>query len=226
MNPTQIDVIMDELDGLLMLVFNSAEISNFFIVDRRAIGSNTIIYKIRSIVDHIPNLGQIQLTSIGESTLFTKHKPDWPNLEEELLYRSHIIEITGQLPDDDIETLTLMEERTSESVQKNSYARKIQIKAWKSFEDLLRKEVNNLDRILSRRGDPEKPDDALEGGSTLRTSLRFDLFQRIKNEHPDWTQDKVAQQATDEDGIQYSAETVRNAYRKMGVKWERGDRTR
>lgn len=60
----------------------------------------------------------------------------------------------------------------------------------------------------------------------LRTRLRFEVFFKLKEENPNWTQEKMALESRkllDED---ITAETVRNTYRLMGEKWKRGDRTR
>ncbi len=63
-------------------------------------------------------------------------------------------------------------------------------------------------------------------GPNARTEIRYEVFNRLKQEHPEWTQAKVALEATDELEEQVTTDTVRNTYRSIGVKWERGDRIR
>jgi hypothetical protein len=63
-------------------------------------------------------------------------------------------------------------------------------------------------------------------GPTVRTQERFEVFQRLKLEHSEWSQAKVASEASDVLRESLTAETVRNTYRLMGVDWERGDRIR
>lgn len=62
---------------------------------------------------------------------------------------------------------------------------------------------------------------------TEKTRLRAEVFKRLKDAHPEWGYDVVAQRANDElktDSI--TADTVRNAYKAMGWTWERADRIR
>lgn len=63
-------------------------------------------------------------------------------------------------------------------------------------------------------------------GPTLRIRERFAVFKRLKDAHPEWTQDKLALEATRILGELVTKETVRNAYRRMGQEWVRGDRVR
>lgn len=63
-------------------------------------------------------------------------------------------------------------------------------------------------------------------GPNVRTQIRFEEFQRIKREHPEWSQTKVAQVASKSLNENVSSDTVRNTYRQMGVPWERADRVR
>ena len=63
-------------------------------------------------------------------------------------------------------------------------------------------------------------------GPTLRTQERYAVFHQIKKEHPTWSQSKVAMEASPELNESITAETIRNTYRLMGKKWERGDRIR
>ncbi len=71
-----------------------------------------------------------------------------------------------------------------------------------------------------------KNEAAREAGPTTRTRERFEVFRRLKAEHPTWSQDRVAREACEELGEVVFAETVRNTYRLMGEKWPRGDRVR
>jgi hypothetical protein len=65
-----------------------------------------------------------------------------------------------------------------------------------------------------------------EGGPTAKTQARADVFKRLKDEHPDWTQLHVATKACEELEESVTEDTVRNTYRAMGWKWKRGDRIR
>ena len=62
--------------------------------------------------------------------------------------------------------------------------------------------------------------------ATVRTQEYGAVFKRLKDANPRWTQNKVAQEASDELGEYITADTVRNVYRAMGWKWERADRIR
>lgn len=63
-------------------------------------------------------------------------------------------------------------------------------------------------------------------GPTTRTEIRAKVFRRLKEEHPEWSQAKVAQESFKELGEYVTADTVRNTYRLMGWTWERADRIR
>ncbi len=63
-------------------------------------------------------------------------------------------------------------------------------------------------------------------GTTRRTQDRALSFRKLKDEHPTWSLAKVAMEAGRIDGCDYTEDTVRNAYRSMGWKWERSDRVR
>ena len=63
-------------------------------------------------------------------------------------------------------------------------------------------------------------------GPTEKTKIRAEAFKRIKDAHPNWNVDRVATEAARELREFVTAETVRNAYRAMGWKWQRGDRVR
>ena len=64
-------------------------------------------------------------------------------------------------------------------------------------------------------------------GPAETTKLRAEVFKKLKEKHPEWGYGTVAMHAAEElrvDNI--SAETVRNAYRAMGWKWEGAARIR
>ena len=63
-------------------------------------------------------------------------------------------------------------------------------------------------------------------GPTVRTQARAEVFKKLKDAHPEWSQAKVAMEAERELNEDVTVDTVRNAYRAMGWKWERGDRIR
>jgi hypothetical protein len=59
-----------------------------------------------------------------------------------------------------------------------------------------------------------------------RTQLRFEVFRKLKEQHPTWSQARVAMEACQDLGEVVTADTVRNSYRSMKVKWPRSDRVR
>lgn len=63
-------------------------------------------------------------------------------------------------------------------------------------------------------------------GPTEKTRIRAEAFKRLKSSHPTWNIERVAMEAARELGEVVTAETVRNAYRAMGWKWQRADRVR
>jgi hypothetical protein len=63
-------------------------------------------------------------------------------------------------------------------------------------------------------------------GPTVKTQIRAKAFKQLKDEHPEWSQAKVAIEACDKLGEYVTADTVRNAYRAMGWEWKRADRIR
>ncbi len=69
-------------------------------------------------------------------------------------------------------------------------------------------------------------DTSCKQGPTYRTRVRFDVMKRIKDQHPDWSQDKVGTEAGIELGEFISGEAVRNTFRSMGAEWVRADRVR
>jgi hypothetical protein len=60
-------------------------------------------------------------------------------------------------------------------------------------------------------------------GVTPKTEIRFKTIKRIKERNPRLTQEQVALRASEELGEHITVETVRNVYRAMGEKWDRGD---
>ena len=63
-------------------------------------------------------------------------------------------------------------------------------------------------------------------GPTEKVRLRAECFKRLKDAHPDWGYDTIAQHAADELKDSITGNTVRNTYAAMGWKWERADRVR
>jgi hypothetical protein len=68
-------------------------------------------------------------------------------------------------------------------------------------------------------------------GPTANTQNRAQHFRRLKHENPNWSYARIAIEASrpvEEGGLgeTVTADTVRNAYRAMGWKWERADRVR
>jgi len=57
---------------------------------------------------------------------------------------------------------------------------------------------------------------------------RFECFRKLKDQHPDWTYERLADEVnvTRKLGEIVSGDTVRNTYRAVGAKWHKGDRRR
>ena len=98
----------------------------------------------------------------------------------------------------------------------------------RGVKDLVARYLANISALQS--GEIErtaKPYYRREGGPTVNTETRADVFKKLKDEHPDWTQLQVAMEASkviakelgEELGEEFTADTVRNAYRAMGWKW-------
>jgi len=96
------------------------------------------------------------------------------------------------------------------------------------MKDVLNQLKNKIEIIfrdpLVQVNDPHKETEPL--GPNYRTKLRGDVFRKLKTDHPTWSQVKVADEACEELGEDVTQDTVRNTYRAMGWKWERGDRIR
>lgn len=76
------------------------------------------------------------------------------------------------------------------------------------------------DSVESARG-PERR------GPTLNTQIRAEVFKKLKDAHREWGYDAVAMHAVNELGESgITGNTVRNAHKAMGWKWERADRIR
>lgn len=75
---------------------------------------------------------------------------------------------------------------------------------------------------------PEPPleDTGMPRGPTIKTRERAQVIRKLKDQHPQWTQYKVAQEASKELREIITADAVRYAYRVMGWKWGRADRMR
>jgi hypothetical protein len=76
--------------------------------------------------------------------------------------------------------------------------------------------------LLQAHADPDSP----QRCPTEKTRIRAETFRRLKDSHPAWNVERVAMEASGELGEVVTAETVRNAYRAMGWKWQRADRVR
>lgn len=63
-------------------------------------------------------------------------------------------------------------------------------------------------------------------GPTVKTQIRGEVFRRLKQAHPEWSQAAVAIEASEELEENVTADTVRNTYRALGWTWERADRIR
>ena len=88
-----------------------------------------------------------------------------------------------------------------------------------------RKRGRQAETLAVGENRPEPPKRS-KHGATVRTQEYGAVFKRLKDANPRWTQYKVAQEASDELGEHITADTVRNAYRALGWKWERADRIR
>ena len=92
----------------------------------------------------------------------------------------------------------------------------------KPFEDFAERVVQEARQLAD--APPESV--PAESGPTLRTQIRGEVFKKLKDQHPEWSQAKVAMEAYEELGEEVTADTVRNTYRALGWKWERADRIR
>lgn len=63
-------------------------------------------------------------------------------------------------------------------------------------------------------------------GPTIKTQMRAEEFKRLKDMHPEWTQEKVAMEAGAALEESLTANSVKNAYKAMSWIWNRGDRIR
>jgi hypothetical protein len=95
------------------------------------------------------------------------------------------------------------------------------------FCDQLAEEYTRLASPPQQEAPAPTPARTRESGQQVRTQGRLDAFQRLKAEHPDWTQDQVADAYSRETENDYvTGETVRKAYRDAGMQWPRGKRRR
>jgi hypothetical protein len=113
---------------------------------------------------------------------------------------------------------------------------RVQVQAVCHFYSVIRYFRNVLKDVARRKNWPEALATGLgvflaaakekdKRGPTLKTQERAALYKKLKDQHPEWSQAKLAMEANrvaKEDV--HSVYTVRNAYRAMGWKWERGDR--
>ena len=96
------------------------------------------------------------------------------------------------------------------------------------LEEKLRERLLFLEQGLPKINDIEDTPIvvASKKGPTLNTQIRAELFKKIKEKHPEWTQYRVALEASKESEEVFSVDNVRNAYTAMGWKWPRADRVR
>lgn len=184
----------------------------FYSFDRERIDDHTIVYKISSKLDYIPELGVIQLTYIGNQTIVTLQDPGWPSRVDEFLFDQHFSSTTQKSPLMAPTKLTLVKSESKETLEINSIARTYQMKAWTDF---LKRFIDSLP-ITSKK----------ETGPSPLNKERFEIYDQLKKEHPEWTQVKVAEEAYNVNGEDHNEDSVRNAYRDVGIQWHRGDRTR
>lgn len=206
-----IDIPMADLDAICINSFSSLGISSFYSFDRDQIRDKSIVYKFRINLDHMPKLGEIRLTSICDETLFSIQAPRWPSRLDEFLFEHHRKSTETVSTPKAPTTLTLVKSESKEIVEITSQARTDQMAAWNDFISLFISSLQITDQI--------------ENGSTPLNKKRFDLYDRIKKENPELTQDEVATQAGFADGEQHSVDSVRNAYRDVGIEWVKGART-
>lgn len=84
-----------------------------------------------------------------------------------------------------------------------------------------------IDKRIERFEAAGPPDGEGRRAPTLKTRERAELYRRLKDAHPEWSQSKVAIEANREEGTDvHSKSSVQNAYRAMGWEWERADRVR
>ncbi len=84
-----------------------------------------------------------------------------------------------------------------------------------------------IDEVATGNDDPAVP--------TRETVRRAELFRRIKDAHPEYSYQRVANEATRQDKVRatsseaapkYESWNIRDAYRAMGWTWERADSVR
>lgn len=102
---------------------------------------------------------------------------------------------------------------------------------WGEQDELHRRRKERQERVVvtmfnQLQHDPTWKKAGRTGGPTETTQIRGQVFKRLKDEHPKWTQTKVAVEAQEILHESVTADTVRNTYRAMGWEWERGDRVR
>ena len=93
-----------------------------------------------------------------------------------------------------------------------------------AYEEALEEGLPDIEKVLEKFS--EKDSKSMRGPNR-KTIERAEVFKKIKDNHPEWSQYKVAMEARSElDDQHINADTVRNAYRVMGWEWERADRIR
>jgi hypothetical protein len=111
------------------------------------------------------------------------------------------------------------------------HSTKIFLDADKEWQPLFERLVSELvEPVQTQKGaEPRTPK------PTAETERRANLFRSIKNEHPSYSYEKVALEATRRERVkagkgekptEYHKHNVRDAYSAMGWQWERGDKIR
>jgi len=83
--------------------------------------------------------------------------------------------------------------------------------------------------FVLERGDSESTIEQSDSrGPNIRTIERFRVFEEMKAKNPTYSQSRVAMEVNKQKLLQeiITEDTVRNTYRLMGKKWQRGDRVR
>lgn len=206
-----IDIPIQDLDAICINSFSTMQISTFYSFDRKKIGDKIIVYKFRTNLHYMPELGEIRLISIGDATLISIQAPRWPTRVEEFLLDQHFKTTNAESTPKAHTSLTLVKSDSKETTEITSQARTKQMAAWNDFRSRFISSLQITDQI--------------ENGPTPLNKKRFDLYERIKKENPELTQAEVATQAGFVDGEKHSVHSVRNTYRMHRVNWDRGART-
>lgn len=207
-----IDISITDLDAICINSFSTLGISSFYSFDREQIGDKIIVFKLRTNLDYMPDLGEIRLTSFDNETLIRIQEPRWPSSIDDFLFDHHLNTTNPDASPKASTSLTLVKSKSKEDLEIKSQARTDQMAAWMDF-------MTRFIGTLQFKSHSKT-------GPSLLNKQRFEIYEQIKQEHPAWTQEKVAQEATDNTEESHSVDSVRNAYRDVCVKWEKGNRPR